>query len=112
MPEGQPEEIAPLGLMSYDLTFRDISLDLHTYTCEVLRRLCADGRAAAWVGFEGSFHYDHLLTTEDISSSVYGYCVSDADPVASWDMAALRSAAWKEGIAETRAALEELLPRP
>ncbi|WP_172639265.1 hypothetical protein [Streptomyces tailanensis] len=41
----------------------------------------------------------------------YGSCVSGAQPVASWDVATLRSAAWKEGTAETRAALGELLPR-
>lgn len=31
--------------MSYDLTFRDTSAALSAYTREVLRRLCADGRA-------------------------------------------------------------------
>ncbi|MEV5145133.1 hypothetical protein [Streptomyces sp. NPDC052727] len=107
----QPAAIASLGLMSYDLTFRDTSLSLSTYTCETLRRLCADGRATAWAGFEGSFHYDHLLT-EDIASSVYGYCVGGAEPVVAWDFATLRGAAWKKRIAETRAALEELLRRP
>ncbi|GAA5017797.1 hypothetical protein [Streptomyces siamensis] len=105
----QPAAIASLGLMSYDLTFRDTSLALSTYTCEALRRLCADGRAVAWAGFEGSFHYDHLLA-EDIASSVYGYCVSGAEPVVVEDFATLRGVAWKMRIGEARAALEELLP--
>ncbi|WP_159027572.1 MULTISPECIES: hypothetical protein [unclassified Streptomyces] len=104
----QPAAIAPLGLMSYDLTFHDTSLDLSTYTCEALRRLCADDRAVAWAGFEGSFHYDHLLT-EDIASSVYGCCASGAEPAVARDFATLRSAAWRQRIAETRAALQELL---
>jgi hypothetical protein len=104
----QPAAIASLGLMSYDLTFHDTSLALSTYTCEALRRLCADGRAVAWAGFEGSFHYDHLLT-EDIASSVYGYCASGAEPVVAWHFATLRSAAWRQRIAETRATLQELL---
>ncbi|MER5836284.1 hypothetical protein ABT116_37070 [Streptomyces sp. NPDC002130] len=107
----QPAAIASPGLMSYDLTFHDASLTLATYTSATLRRLCADGRAVAWAGFEGSFHYDHLLT-EDIASSVYGYCVSGAEPVVAWDFATLRGMAWKKRIAETRAALEALLRRP
>jgi hypothetical protein len=108
MLQEQPATIVPLGLMSYDLTFHDTSLALSTYTRQVLRRLCADGRAVAWAGFEGSFHYDHLLT-EDIASSVYGYCASGAEPVVAWDFATLRSAAWRQRIAETRATLQELL---
>ncbi|WP_217241713.1 hypothetical protein [Streptomyces sp. AC555_RSS877] len=107
----QPTAIAPLGLMSYDLTFRDTSLPLHVYTRETLRRLCADGRAVAWAGFEGSFHYDHLLT-EDMASSVYGCCVSGAEPEVARDFTILRGAAWRKRIAETRAALEELLRQP
>ncbi|MEV3973488.1 hypothetical protein AB0K68_36045 [Streptomyces sp. NPDC050698] len=108
MLQEQPAALASLGLMSYDLTFHDTSLALSTYTCEVLRRLCADGRAVAWAGFEGSFHYDHLLT-EDVASSVYGYCVSGSEPVVAWDFATLRSAAWRRGMAEARAILQGLL---
>ncbi|WP_406004925.1 hypothetical protein OG440_01185 [Streptomyces sp. NBC_00637] len=111
IPSEQPRTIAPFGLVSYDLTFHDTSLDLHVYTHEVLRRLCADGRAIAWAGFEGSFHYDHLLT-EDIASSVYGYCVSGTEPEVAWSFAILRGAAWKKRIAGTRATLEGLLGRP
>ncbi|MFF0021816.1 hypothetical protein ACWERY_06760 [Streptomyces sp. NPDC004082] len=106
----QPEVIAAHGLLSYDLTFHDTSLTLSRYTCEALRRLCADGSAVAWA-FEGSFHYDHLLT-EDIASSVYGHCASGTEPVVAWDFATLRGTAWKGRVAETRAALEELLRRP
>ncbi|MEU0008003.1 hypothetical protein ABZ079_27985 [Streptomyces sp. NPDC006314] len=108
MPQEQPAEIAALGLVSYDLIFHDTSLALSTYTCEALRRLCADGRAVAWAGFEGSFHYDHLLT-EDIASSVYGYCASGAEPVVAWDFTTLHSAAWRQGIARTRATLQGLM---
>ncbi|MFI6965790.1 hypothetical protein [Streptomyces sp. NPDC050255] len=104
----QPEAIAPLGLLSYDLTFNDITLDLRTYTAEVLRKLCEAKRAVAWAGFEGSFHYDHLLT-EHIASSVYGHCVSGHEPTTSWDMPTLRSAAWKTGVAQTRATLKDRL---
>lgn len=111
MLQEQPPAIAPLGLMSYDLIFRDTSLALATYTCEVLRRLCADGRAVAWAGFEGSFHYHHLLT-EDLASSVYGYCASGAEPVVAWDFATLCSAAWGQRMAEARSTLRDLLRRP
>ncbi|MFD7459228.1 MULTISPECIES: hypothetical protein [unclassified Streptomyces] len=108
MLQDQPAEIASRGLMSYDLTFHDTSAALSAYTREVLRRLCADGRAVAWAAFEGSFHYDHLLT-EDIAASVYGYCASGAEPVVAWDFTTLRSAAWRQRTAEARETLRELL---
>ena len=111
MLEDQPAAIAPLGLMSYDLTFRDPTPDLSAYTCEALRRLCAAGPAVAWAGFEGSFHYDHLLT-DDIASSVYGYCASGTEPVVAGDFATLRGEAWRQRMSEARATLQELLRRP
>src|SRR4051794_31809585 len=79
MPLEQPAAIASVGLMGYDLIFHDSSLALSAYVSEALRRLCVDGRAVAWAGFEGSFHYDDLLT-EGTASSVYGHCVSGAEP--------------------------------
>ncbi|MEU9135483.1 hypothetical protein AB0D33_05845 [Streptomyces sp. NPDC048404] len=58
----QPEAVERLGLVSYDLDFDDTSLDLREYTRAVLRCVCADTRAVAWAAFEGTFHYDELLT--------------------------------------------------
>lgn len=104
----QPEAVERLGLVSYDLDFHDVSLDLRAYTRAALRRVCADGRAVAWAAFEGSFHYDELLS-ERVAHQVYGYCVTGAEPVVEWDIAVLRSDEWRLGIAEVRAALDALL---
>ncbi|PKW12395.1 hypothetical protein SAMN05428944_0345 [Streptomyces sp. 1222.5] len=105
---GQPKAIERLGLVSYDLDFSDVSLDLREYTGAVLRRVCADTRAVAWAAFEGTFHYDELLTSR-VAHQVYGYCTTGAEPVVEWDTAALRGDKWRNRIAEARAALDALL---
>ncbi|MGW2274161.1 hypothetical protein [Streptomyces yangpuensis] len=105
--QSAPEPLDRLGVVSYDLTFDDTALDLREYTRAVLRRLCADGRAVAWAAYEGSFHFDHLLTP-DIAEQVYGYCVSGFEPVVEWDGDALRGDDWKRRIAEVRAAVDRL----
>jgi hypothetical protein len=104
----QPEAIEPLGLVSYDMDFDDTSLDLREYTRAVLRRVCADTRAVAWAAFEGTFHYDELLT-DQVAHQVYGYCATGTEPVVEWDTAALRGEEWRQRIAEARAALDALL---
>ncbi|MFE5483657.1 hypothetical protein [Streptomyces sp. NPDC056527] len=105
---GQPEAVERLGLVSYDIDFDDVSLDLREYTRAALRRVCADTRAVAWAAFEGSFHYDELLT-DQVAHQVYGYCATGAEPVVEWDTAALRGEEWRRRIAEARGALEALL---
>ncbi|MGW1069789.1 hypothetical protein ACWD4F_35430 [Streptomyces aureus] len=105
---GQPEAIERLGLVSYDIDFDDVSLDLREYTRAVLRRVCADARSVAWAAFEGSFHYDEILT-DRVALQVYGYCVAGAEPVVEWDIAALRGEDWRHRIAEARAAFDALL---
>ncbi|MEE1766402.1 MULTISPECIES: hypothetical protein [unclassified Streptomyces] len=106
-----PPTVARLGLVSYDLDFEDDSLDLHAYTRAALRRVCEGTRAVAWTAFEGSFHYDELLT-QQVAHQVYGYCVSGGEPVTAWDITALRGARWRSRVAEARVALETLLSAP
>ncbi|MGQ4363840.1 hypothetical protein [Streptomyces sp. SAS_272] len=105
---GQPEAIERLGLVSYDIDFDDVSLDVREYTRAVLQRVCADTRSVAWAAFEGSFHYDELLTDE-VAHQVYGSCMTGAEPVVEWDAEALRGDEWRHRIAEARAALDALL---
>lgn len=107
----QPEDIERLGLVSYDLDFDDTSLDLRAYTRAALRRVCEGSRAVAWAAFEGSFHYDELLT-DQVAHQVYGYCVSGTEPVIEWDRAALRSEEWRHRIAGARTALDALRSAP
>ncbi|MFJ6646393.1 hypothetical protein ACIQPS_12130 [Streptomyces sp. NPDC091290] len=104
----QPEAIERLGLVSYDIDFEDVSLDLREYTRVALQRLCAHTRSVAWAAFEGSFHYDQLLTGQ-VAHQVYGYCIAGAEAVVEWDTAALRGEEWRLRIAEARAALDALL---
>ncbi|MFD3924952.1 hypothetical protein [Streptomyces sp. NPDC058614] len=103
-----PEAIARLGLISYDLDFEDISLDLRAFTRAALRRVCEGTRAVARAAFEGSFHYEELLT-DQVAQQVYGYCVSGTEPVAEWELATLRGEEWRSCVSEVRAALEALL---
>ncbi|MEU9225875.1 hypothetical protein AB0D40_16080 [Streptomyces massasporeus] len=103
----QPEAIERLGLVSYDIDFDDVSLDLREYTRAVLQRLC-DTRSVAWAAFEGSFHYDELLT-DQVAHQVYGYCMAGAEAVVEWDTTALRGEEWRLRVAEARAALDALL---
>ncbi|MET8632591.1 hypothetical protein ACWEQ2_02230 [Streptomyces sp. NPDC004096] len=105
---GQPEAIERLGLVSYDMDFDDNSLDLREYTGAVLRRVCADTRAVAWAAFEGTFHYDEILT-DQVAHNIYGYCATGTEPVVEWDTAALRGERWRHRIAEARAAFNALL---
>ncbi|WP_329376637.1 hypothetical protein OG625_03810 [Streptomyces sp. NBC_01351] len=104
----QPAAVEPFGLISYDLDFEDTSLDLREYTRAALARLCEDHRAVAWAGFEGSIHYDHLLTDE-VARQIYGYCASGTEPVIEWDLATLRTERWRRRLTEARAALDALL---
>ncbi|MFF3329472.1 hypothetical protein ACFYWX_07890 [Streptomyces sp. NPDC002888] len=62
----------------------------------------------AWAAFEGTFHYDELLT-DQVAHQVYGYRTTGAEPVVEWDTAALRGEEWRHRIAEARAALDALL---
>ncbi|MEU9957797.1 hypothetical protein [Streptomyces sp. NPDC050982] len=102
-----PEDIAALGLVSYDLDFEDTTLDLRAYTGAVLRRVCEGTRSVAWAAFEGSFSYDRLLT-DPVADQVYGYCVSGSEPVVVWDVATLRSDDWRQRVAGARTALDAL----
>lgn len=106
--ESAPEPLERLGVVSYDLTFEDTALDLRDYTRACLERVCADGPAVAWAAYEGSFHYDHILTP-DVAEQVYGYCVSGAGPVVEWDGDVLRGEDWKHRVAGVRAALDRLV---
>ncbi|MFF3420601.1 hypothetical protein ACFYW9_38990 [Streptomyces sp. NPDC002698] len=105
---GQPEAIERLGLVSYDIDFDDVSLDLREYTRAVLRRVCADTQTVAWAAFEGAFHYDELLT-DQVAHQVYGYCTTYTEPVVEWDTVALRGEEWRYRVAEARATVDALL---
>ncbi|MET8246341.1 hypothetical protein ABZV31_19115 [Streptomyces sp. NPDC005202] len=68
----------------------------------------AHTRAVGWAAFEGTFHYDELLS-DVVAHQVYGYCTTGIEPVVEWDTVALRGEEWRHRIAEVRAALDALL---
>ena len=96
---------------SYDLTFSDADHDFLPYLRECLRKASSKAEGIAWLGFEGSFHYDDLFS-DGVADKVYGYCLPDGTPVAVWDDETLKSDRWKHEIAAVRSALERDFPVP
>ncbi|MFD6300748.1 hypothetical protein ACFWFU_38660 [Streptomyces sp. NPDC060235] len=105
-PEGQRGTV-----QSYDLTFNDADHDFLSYLRACLQKASTEAEGIAWLGFEGSFHYDNLFTDE-VADQIYGYCVPDGAPAAIWDDETLKSDRWKREIAEVRSVLERDFPMP
>lgn len=105
-PEGQRGVV-----QEYDLTFDNIDRDVVPYLRECLQKASTKAEGIAWLGFEGSFHYDNLFTDE-VADMIYGYCVPDGAPAAIWDDETLKSDRWKHEIAEVRSVLERDFPMP
>ncbi|WP_406359381.1 hypothetical protein OID55_41140 [Streptomyces sp. NBC_00715] len=105
-PEGQRGIV-----QEYDLTFDNIDRDVVPYLRECLQKASTKAEGIAWLGFEGSFHYDNLFTDE-VADKIYGYCVPDGAPAAIWDDETLKSDRWKHEIAEVRSVLERDFPMP
>ncbi|MFF0190291.1 hypothetical protein [Streptomyces sp. NPDC005244] len=105
-PEGQRGIV-----QSYDLTFSDADHGFLPYLRECLRKASTEAEGIAWLGFEGSFHYDDLFTDE-VADKIYGYCIPGGVPVAIWDDEILKSDRWKHEIAEVRSVVERDFPMP
>ncbi|MGW5560015.1 hypothetical protein ACWER9_22675 [Micromonospora sp. NPDC003944] len=78
----------------YDLVFDELPPDLHRYLAHCLRVACAVGETVVWLGFEGSFHFDHLLS-EAAAPQVYGVCAPGGEPVVAPDLRTLRTPQWR-----------------
>jgi hypothetical protein len=92
-------------IWEYDLTFHDISQEFVPYLMQCLQKACAGADGVAWLGFEGSFHFDHLFT-EDIADQIYGYCMAGGEPVVVWDSELLESDRWKRCISDVKYAVD------
>jgi hypothetical protein len=100
--EDEDGMIGDFHLYSYDILFKEyLPEDLAGYLGELLRRGSAAGELA-WLAFEGSFDFNHLLTP-DIADQIYGVCRRNEEPVVTLDKGHLRSQAWAEVIARHRA---------
>ena len=70
-----------LSFVEYDLTYNDPPPDLELVIRGWLQAATAAGALLAWFAFEGSFHFDHLLTP-DIADQVYAIATPDGEELA------------------------------
>ncbi|MEU1311348.1 hypothetical protein ABZ419_21000 [Streptomyces cinnamoneus] len=91
------------NVFEWDLVFERLPADAFSYLEELLRRSCAKARLA-WLGFEGSFHFDFLLAGS-VANQIYGVCSIGEAPVVKLDEHELNSAAWRETLSRHRMAL-------
>jgi hypothetical protein len=66
---------AGFRVLEYDAHFDAVPDRLPQYIAGCLDEALRGGASVAWFGFEGSFHFDHLLTS-DVTAQIYGV----ADP--------------------------------
>jgi hypothetical protein len=91
------------SVIEYDAYFNQPPRALREYMIECLREAMSAGAVVAWFGFEGSFHFEHVLDPE-LASSFPG--VADCAGIAvATEEAEIRSDAWRTRIAEARARL-------
>lgn len=69
--EDDENVLSGLQVVEYDLYFAALPTELGPYLEACLEQVCAQGARVAWLGFEGSFHYDHLLNGT-IARYLYG----------------------------------------
>lgn len=87
----------------FDAEFGDVPRDLESYLHDCLAEALEAGGLVAWLGFEGSFDFHHLLT-DDIATEIYG--VGDVEGISvvlSEDQ--IRSRDWLDRVRSARAKL-------
>ncbi len=84
------------GVVEYDFCYTRVPRNLETLLTRSLHAARAAGADVAWFGFEGSFHFGHLLSP-DIASQIYA--IGDAEGLALATDASLSSNEWRDRIA-------------
>ncbi|MCP4964922.1 MAG: hypothetical protein GY926_06765 [bacterium] len=93
-------------VVEHDALFDIVPSRLVEYLAGCLDQAVAGGAMVAWFGFEGSFHFDHLLTP-DVADQVYG--VADGSGVAVVSEAdQLSDEGWRSRVATARNFLQRL----
>ncbi|MFI0424448.1 hypothetical protein [Spongiactinospora sp. 9N601] len=64
----------------YDFVFEVLPEDLRQRLEACLRTACEHSGSVAWLAFEGSFHFDHILT-ESVADQIYGICATGDPPL-------------------------------
>jgi hypothetical protein len=57
----------------YDFDFQASPVNLTPQLESCLHTACRNPGSVAWLAFEASFHFDHLLA-DDVANQVYGLC--------------------------------------
>ncbi len=84
-----------------DLRFAEIPEPLARYLRDVLRTARDTTGGVVWLGFEGSFHFEHVLTP-DVATSVYGVCAPGMPPQVAITRLELESEQWAAAVAAVR----------
>jgi len=74
--EDEDHVLGDLDVWEVDVDYASVPVDLEGHLASVLRRLVEAGGLVAWLGFEGSFDFEHVLA-EDVSNQVYGVATDD-----------------------------------
>ncbi|MFD5428101.1 hypothetical protein [Streptomyces sp. NPDC127084] len=82
-----------LKVVEYDLSFSALPAELGPYLEACLEQVCARGARVAWLGFEGSFHYDHLLM-DSVARMLYGVAAQGQPTVLMLDDDLRAGSAW------------------
>jgi hypothetical protein len=64
----------------YDFDFDTLPVNLTPQLEACMGTACRNPGSVAWLAFEGSFHFDHLLTN-DVADQVYGLCAHGDVPL-------------------------------
>ena len=92
--------MAGFRIFEYDAHFDVVPGRLSAYLAACLDSALDCGALVAWFGFEGSFHFDHLLTP-DIAAQIYGVADSSGIGLVT-DAAQLTDDGWARRVAAAR----------
>lgn len=102
--DDRPEPNLP-PVYEYDFEFEIIPVGLQQYLESCLRMACERAGSVAWLAFEGSFHFDHILT-ESVADQIYGICATGDSPLVVLDDEPVARAALNGRIRAYRMRLE------
>ncbi len=92
-----------LDVDEFDAGFDALPAGLDDYVGTVLQRALDLGAVVAWCAFEGSFHFEHLLT-DDVAQQVYAVAAPEVGVCVRLDDAARTHPAWLWVVRSARAA--------
>ncbi len=94
--EDDRDALTALSLVyEYNFEFEVLPKDLKKPLEACLRTACEHPGSVAWLAFEGSFHFDHILT-ESVADQIYGVCATNDSPLVTLDDDAAARAALRD----------------